>query len=146
MKSKMLLVLTAGLLIGAQDAKQNPAVQEIQKAIGTLNDAFAKRDADAVRRLMIDEHLSITAYYGGPATKADQLKSLADLQLTEYKAGELKVTMLTDDAALVAYPLAQKGTYKQRPVAAKNYASAVWIKRNGKWLEASYQETPLSGD
>jgi len=146
MKSKMLIVLTAGLLIGAQETNQNPAIKEVRQAIGVLNDAFTKRDADAIRKLMIDEHLSITPYYGGLVTKADQLKALPDLQLIDYVAGELKVTMLTDDAALVTYPLTQNGKFKQRALPIKNYASAVWIKRNGKWLEASYQETPLSGD
>src|SRR5881394_2930879 len=113
MKSKLLIVLAAGLLIGAQKSENNPAIKEVRQAISTLNDAFVKRDADALRRLMTDDHLSITAYYGGPQTKAEQLKSLDNLQLTEYTAGELKVTMLTADAALVTYPLTQKGKYKQ---------------------------------
>jgi hypothetical protein len=29
-------------------------------------------------------------------------------------------------------------------VASKNYMSAVWEIKEGKWLEASYQETPLA--
>lgn len=143
MKSKLLIVLTACLLIAAQGGQKDSVVKDVQQAIGTLNDAFTKRDADAIRRLMIEEHVSITSYYGGPQTKAEQLKSLADLQLTDYTTGELKVILLTDDAALVTYPLNQKGKYKQKPLSPRNYASAVWIKRNGKWQEASYQETPL---
>ena len=34
-------------------------------------------------------------------------------------------------------------TYKGKPVAARNYVSSVWVNRDGKWLEASYHETPL---
>ena len=40
--------------------------------------------------------------------------------------------------------LTQKGTYKGKPVAPKNYVAAVWVNKDGKWLEASYQETPLA--
>lgn len=145
MKSKLLLAATAVLLIGAQGGQNNSATKDVREAISVLNDAFTKRDADTIRRLMTDEHISITSYYGGPQSKAEQLKALADLQLSEYKAGELKVTMLTDDVALVTYPLDQKGKYRQKALSAKNYASAVWVKRAGKWLEASYQETALDG-
>lgn len=54
--------------------------------------------------------------------------------------------MLTADTALVTYPLSQKGKFKQRRLAPKNYASAVWVKRDGKWQEAAYQEAPLGGE
>ena len=144
MNWKTLLTLAAGLLIGAGAGKEDGMVREIQHAMQSLNDAFARGDAAAIGRLTSDEHVAITPYYGGLLSKADQLKNLGDLKVPDYKAGEIKVTLLTKDAALVTYPLTQKGTYKGKAVAAKNYVSAVWINRDGKWLEASYQETPLS--
>jgi ketosteroid isomerase-like protein len=141
MKWKILVVLAAGLLTAA--GKDEEAVKEIQQSLRSLNDAFAKGDAQAIRRLTADEHVAITPYYGGPMPKTEQLKNLGDLKVPDYKAGETKVTLLAKDAALVTYPLSQKGTYKGKPVAARNYVAAVWINRDGKWLEASYQETPL---
>jgi hypothetical protein len=143
MKWKVLSILSAGLLIGAGAGKDEGAVKEIQQAMQGLNDAYAKGDATAIRRLTADEHIAITPYYGGPMPKTEQLKNLGDLQVPDYKAGEIKVTLFTKDAALVTYPLTQKGTYKGKPVAAKNYVAAVWVNRDGKWLEVSYQETPV---
>ena len=143
MKSKVLLILSAGLLIGAGAGKDEGAVKEIQQAMQGLNDAFAKGDAAAIRRLTTEEHVAITPYYGGPVVRADQLKNLSDLKVPDYKAGEIKVTLITPDAALVTFPLTQKGTYKGKPVAAKNHVAAVWVNRDGAWLEVSYQETPV---
>ena len=36
-----------------------------------------------------------------------------------------------------------KGTFKGRDVPRSSIASAVWVKTDGRWLEAYYQETPL---
>ena len=143
MRWKVLSILSVGLLVGAGAGKDEGAVKEIQQAIKSLNDAYANGDAATIRRLTADEHVAITPYYGGPIPKMEQLKNLGDLQVPEYKAGETKVTLLTKDAALVTYAMTQKGTYKGKPVAAKNYVAAVWVNRDGKWLEASYQETPV---
>jgi hypothetical protein len=36
-----------------------------------------------------------------------------------------------------------KGTFKGRDIPRNSFASAVWVKTDGRWLEAFYQETPL---
>jgi len=145
MKSVMLTAVAAALVIGAGAAKEDDgAVKEIRQAMRTLNDAFAKGQPDAIKRLTTAGHVAITPYYGGPRSIAEQLNNLADLKVPEYVAGESDVQLLTKETALVTYPLTQKGTYKGKPVAPKNYVAAVWVLKDGKWLEASYQETPLA--
>ena len=118
---------------------------DLEKAADALNEAFKKGDADAVKALMTEDHVAVTASYGGPLDRAEQLKTLADLKLTEYAAAKTKVSALGKDAALVTYELTLKGTYKGKEVPRKNFASAVWVKQDGKWREAFYQETPLEG-
>jgi ketosteroid isomerase-like protein len=146
MKTIVLTAAAAAILaFGAGAAKDDEdAIRDIKKAMRTLNEAFAKGDADGIKRLTLDDHVAITPYFGGPKSIGEQLKNLADLKVPDYAAGEMSVKLLTKDAALVTYPLLQKGTYKGQPVHSKNYAAAVWVNRGGKWLEASYQETPLS--
>jgi len=141
MKLKLLAILAVGLLLGAEDQ----AAKEVEKALTALNEAFQGRDPDKVKALMTKDHVAVTSYYEGPLDRAGQLKSLPDIQLTEYAAGKLKVVPLTKDAFLVTYPLAVKGNYKGKELPAKVFASAVWVRRDGKWLEAFYQETPLGG-
>ncbi len=139
MKMTMLAVLATGLLLGADI----PRDKEVETAITTLNEAFHNRDADRIKALMTDDHLAVTTYYGGPLNKNEQVKSLPDHQFAEYSPGKIEVTMLGRDAALVRYILVQKGTYKGKPLPARSYVSAVWVRRAGKWQEAFYQETPL---
>jgi uncharacterized protein (TIGR02246 family) len=140
MKPMILLPLAVGLLIGA-DARADDA-QEVEKAVRRLNEAFRDRNAEVINRLMTDNHLSITPY-GGVQNKADQLRTLPDLKLTEYVTGAVKVLPLGKEAALVTYPVTMKGTYKGKAVAPKSHVSSVWVRREGQWTELSYQETPL---
>ena len=86
--------------------------------------------------------MSVTAW-GGTQTREESVKTLPDLKLSAYTPGKIKVTVLGPDAALVTYPLELKGTYKGKDVPAKNFTSAVWVRKGGKWLEHYYQETPL---
>lgn len=135
------VVLLAVLAFPVSSAQaDDKSTEEILKALGTLNEAFTKSDADAIRRLMTDDHSAITPYYG-VATKDDQIRSLPDLKLTEYKTGKETVRLVTPDVAIISYPLSMKGTFKGKPLAPKSHAVAVWVRRDGKWLETLYQET-----
>jgi uncharacterized protein (TIGR02246 family) len=145
MNPQVIACLAAGLLAAADAPKDDAATREVTQALNTLNAAFAKGDADAIKALMTDDHVAVTSYYGGARTRAEQLKSLADMKVKEYKAGEFKVSKVGKDVALVTYPVTQKGTYKGKDLAAKSLASALWVKAEGKWRERFYQETALDG-
>lgn len=137
MNSSVLAVVTA-VMIGQADA-----AAEVEKAIQALNQAFERGDPKVIERLMTANHVAVTPYYGGPQSRAAQLKTLADLKMSEYTPANLKVTLLGPDVALVTYRLALKGTYQGKPLPRNNYASAIWVREGGKWLEAYYQETAL---
>jgi uncharacterized protein (TIGR02246 family) len=141
---RMLCVVAAALLMGA-DVPPDDAAKEVEKALATLNDAFKKQDAEAIKKLMTDDHTAVTTYYGGAVSRAEQVASLADLKLSEYTSAKTKVTVINKETALVTYESMMKGTFKGKPVPAKTFASAVWVKKDGRWLEAFYQETPLEG-
>lgn len=144
MMAGIAVMLSASLLVGAQDAGDAATIKEVEKALKILNDAFTNQDAVTIRRLMIEEHVAVTPYYG-LANKAEELRSLSDLKLTEYKASGMKVTLIARDAALITYSLKLDGTFKGKSVASRNHVVAVWVKRDGNWQEASYQETPIDG-
>ena len=97
---------------------------------------------DALKQLMTEDHVTILTYAQFSNT-ADQLQVLADWKFTEYKMEGLKVKALTKDVALVSYEATIKGTYKGKEVPSPVQVAEVWINRDGKWLQASYQETPV---
>ena len=140
--------LVAVAIAGAQSpasAERPPAsaAAQVQSALDTLNAAFERGDAKAVSARMTPEHLAITSYYPKPLAREEQIRSLADHQLSQYRTSELSIQPLSPDAMLVTFRVTMKGTYRGKPVPETSYASAIWVRRQGQWLEHFYQETPL---
>jgi ketosteroid isomerase-like protein len=145
MSRRLLLAALLGMSLAATARADDAAtIKEVEKAIADLNNAFAKADVPTIKRLMGDDHVAITPYYNGLATKEDQLKSLAELKISEYKPSQLKIALVAKDTVRITYQLTQKGTYKGKDLHANNYAAAVWVNRNGMWVEVFYQETALA--
>src|SRR5262245_23190813 len=140
MRPRSLLIATAILLLAVQS--RAGTAEEVERAVQTILTAFNKGDVDTVKGLMTPDHVAILSYARFDSA-ADQLKALSDWQLSEYKVDGLKVTALTKDVALVSFHAAIKGTYKGKPVPRSVQVGEVWVRRDGKWLQASYQETPL---
>lgn len=140
MKAQALLAVAAGLLLAADAADDTRA--KVLQSLRTLNNAYVKKDLDAMKKLMADDHLAILGS-GQRQTKEEHLKSLADLKLTEYTMDDIKTTMPAKDMVIVTYKSTVKGAFKGVELPAKIMASSVWANRNGTWLEVLYQETPL---
>src|SRR5262245_25751798 len=137
---RLLGIGTVVMLLAVQ-AKADTA-EEVERAVRTIQTAFNKGDVDALKRLMTEDHVTILTYAQFSNT-ANQLQVLADWKFTEYKMGGLKVKALTKDVALVSYRATIKGTYKGKEVPSPVQVVEVWMNRDEKWLQASYQETPV---
>jgi uncharacterized protein (TIGR02246 family) len=137
---RSLLIGTAVLLLAVQ-ARADTS-EEVERSVRTIQKAFNEGDVDTLKRLMTKDHVTILTY-ARFANTADQLKVLSDFKFSEYKIDGLKVKALTKDVALVSYQAAIKGTYKGKEVPSLVQVAEVWLQRDGKWLQAAYQETPL---
>jgi ketosteroid isomerase-like protein len=135
-----LLIVASGALAAA--GAQEDVAKDVEQAKYAVQTAFNKGDADAVRQLLIEDHVTLLSY-AQFSNAADQLKVLSDWKFSEYKIDGLKVKPLTGDVAQVTYRVTIKGTYAGKMVPSPVYVGEVWVKRDGKWLQASYQETPL---
>jgi ketosteroid isomerase-like protein len=140
-RRRFALALT--FLLTAQAIRADDPTEKLEKAIAALNDAFTRGDAETIKRLTTEGHTAITPYYG-LTPRAEQIKSLPDLKLSEYTAGKLQVTMLSRDVAQITYSLTMKGTYKGHAVPTSSIARAIWVLKGDQWLEASYQETAVT--
>jgi ketosteroid isomerase-like protein len=143
MKHKLMLVLSISLLTGIVGRADDTAIKDVEKAMSALNDAFQKQDAVTIKKYLADDHIGVTPYYGGPQTAQEQIDSLKDLKLSEYTPGKMRFNSLNKDTVLITYELTMKGTFKGKDMARKSYVSAVWVKKDGGWREAFYQETAL---
>jgi hypothetical protein len=60
----------------------------------------------------------------------------------EYSMEDVRFVSLSSDSGLIGYKLSEKGASHGREFAAQVYVSAVWTKRDGKWISLFSQETP----
>ncbi len=142
MMLRMLVVLSAGLLLAADTPPDAATIKEVQQALDALNDAFTKQDLVKIKALTTEDQVAITPYFGH-VSRAEHLKLIPELKYAEYKAGNMAFRALSKDVVLVNYSLTQKGTFKGNLIPTKNYVTSTWVRRDGKWLEAAYQETAL---
>jgi hypothetical protein len=121
------------------------AAGDVEKSLKELNDAFVTRDAAALKRLMTDDHLSITSY-AGKETRDKQIASLPSYKIQKYSTEGMKSQAVGKDAILRTYIVKYQGTFKGKPLPARSIASSLWVLRDGRWQELLYQETPVAKD
>ena len=140
MRLRHLLIVTAVLLLAVQ--VRADTAEEVERSVRSIQTAFNKGDVDTLKGLMTKDHVAILSYARFD-NAADQLKVLSDWKTSEFKVDGLKVKTLTRDVALVSFQATIKGTYKGKEVPSPVQVVEVWMNRDGKWLQASYQETPV---
>jgi len=145
MKRNVFLAIAVLLCAGGNSPAGEASITKLKSAIDQLNRGFETNNAEVVDRLLTPEHIAVTPYYGGPKSRAEQIRTLADHKFTEYTSGKMQIQLLNKETALITYPLTLKGSYQGKPVSPRNFAAAVWVLRDGNWQEAYYQETALSG-
>lgn len=79
----------------------------------------------------------------GVETKAQLVKDIAEnpCENKSYSFDEIKLTMINKDAALVTYKAAQDYTCMGHAGPTPVFASSVYVKRKGQWLNILHQET-----
>lgn len=137
------------VLIGLTACTEEPAndvaaIEVVNDAAGELDAAFEAQDAEKVRALMTDDHLSVTPYYGAPQSVEDVLASLPDLKYEQSDVSEPTVTMLGSDAAMRTLTARIGGTYKEQAFSDKVFITSILTKQDGKWLERFYQATRVA--
>jgi hypothetical protein len=137
------LVLAGGnRLFAGAPPQEDTATKEVTKLANTLSQAFVRGDADTIKRRLADDQIAIFGH-GGPETKADQLKKLADLQVERASLEDVKAIPISKDVVAISYRLVRKGTFKGRELTPAVEVLAVWARRDGRWQQVTYQETQL---
>jgi uncharacterized protein (TIGR02246 family) len=135
----LFLFLTMATVSAAQD---EVVVRQVAEAVMALNNAYLKGDAETIKKLT-GEDLIVVSSTGQRETRDEQLKSLADLKLKEYRTDNVKITTPGKDTAIVLFHSTVVGTFKGKDLPPRAAVVTVWVNRGGKWLEVFYQSTPL---
>jgi hypothetical protein len=106
-------------------------------------DAIKTKDYAAFDAMLDTNFIDVTRT--GVLDKAGTLAEVKTFALTDVTLSDFKVIKLDNDAAVVVYTVALKGSVNGKPIPAnapsERHATAkVW--RGGKWLAVYHQETP----
>jgi uncharacterized protein (TIGR02246 family) len=98
-------------------------------------------------RKFFEDHMSEDGQYldlNGVGGKAQYVKAIIDndCKVSRYSLDNTKVTMLSNDVALLTYRYAHDVVCGGNPEASPLWASTVYVRRGGKWLIAFHQEIP----
>lgn len=107
-------------------------------------DLAIKHDAAAYKGLHAPDFITLTGH--GVVDKASSETSAMDpdVRFGQCDLSGFGVRFLSDDTALVTYHAKAAGLDHGKPFQLESYASSVWMKRDGAWLNVFYQATPAS--
>ena len=137
------LMLFSSVWLSEANAIDAETIAAINASSNALDNAFAKRDVEAIKSLMTSEHVSVTPYYDGPQSIDDQIASLSELDCGQTIVGKPSIALLAPDVALRTFIADLKGSFKGKPLPSRAFVNETLIKRDGKWVERLYQITTL---
>jgi ketosteroid isomerase-like protein len=138
----LFVVLNLGICHPAS-ADNVATIEAIDNAAADLDEAFVKRDADAIKSLTTPDHLAVTHYYGEPKTVEEQIATLPELKYEQTNLTEPTVKLLSEDFAMRTFTAKLDGTFKGESLSARVFVTQLMQKLDGKWREKFYQLTPL---
>jgi len=107
-------------------------------------ETFRTHDKQTYLRLCLPSFYEITSN-GTINSLQDQLNELDDYVLGDYQMDDVVVTVLSNTLALIRYRVAAQWSYKGKKLPVDTMlASAVWVRTDGNWKAATYQETKLT--
>ncbi len=116
--------------------------EEVENARQVLQTAYNSGDAKVIEQRTTVDHLAITTGFQF-FSQADQLTALSDFNLTSYEVAGLQVIPLTEDVAQLTFRADIEGTFRGRQLPSDIRVVETWVRRDGQWLQASYQTTPV---
>lgn len=87
--------------------------------------------------LLADDFVLINE--GGVSNKDQNLKVLDDLRILDYQLQDVNPRRIAPDVLLLVYKVKVKLSFQGHISSGNSYRSSLWAKRDGKWLNVSYQ-------
>ena len=106
--------------------------------------AWKGRDAKYFEGFLSDDHVEVG--FAGPADKAAIVAGVGSPSCTveSYNLGPMQYARMAKDTAVLVYWAEQKTTCGGQPVPSPVWATSVYVKRDGHWLNFLYQHTPAA--
>ena len=144
MKTAIATLLPLMLAVAAVPA--SAGLQEDLVAMEKANwTAWGKADGEAFRKNLSEDAVQVVAgtepLAGRDAIVKEISANTCVLKTFDFK--DVKLRQLTPDVAILSYTATQDTTCDGTKLPPKVHSTAIYVKKDGKWLNANYQETPL---
>jgi hypothetical protein len=107
--------------------------------------AWQGHDARFFEQFLADDHVEVHGYgIMAKAAVVDGVRSPACVVKT-YTLGPLSLTAVTADTVLVTYRAEQDTTCGSAKVPSPVWATSLYARRKGRWVNVLYQHTPAVG-
>ena len=106
--------------------------------------AWQAHDGKFFDQFLADDHVEVEP--GGFSNKKQVVDGVASgfCKVESYSLGEMKFTRISEDTAILNYQAEQKTNCGTSQVPTPALISSVLVKRNGKWVNILFQQTPLA--
>lgn len=106
--------------------------------------AWKNRDGSFFEHFLSDDHVEM-----GPRGTAGKAAVVATVNtpncvVASFSVDSFTFTQFTDDTAMLAYHARQDTKCSGKPVPSPAWVSSLYVKRNDRWLNALYQQTPAA--
>ncbi|WP_421724257.1 nuclear transport factor 2 family protein [Bauldia sp.] len=125
---------------------EDAVIAEIRAAAFALDEAFTNQDAERIKALVTENHMAVTPYYGRRFMVDEELLTLDALDYSIVSEEPAEITIIDSGTALSTQIKSYTGTFEGEPITPHVFASAVWVKQDGNWLQLLYQETAIRPD
>jgi hypothetical protein len=104
--------------------------------------AWKAQDATFFEQFLSDDHVEVHGY--GVTTKANVVGAVrkAGCVVQMYALGPMTLTPVTPESVLVSYRAEQDTRCGGAKVPSPVWATSLYVKRSGKWVNVLYQQTP----
>jgi ketosteroid isomerase-like protein len=145
--STVLLAIALAICLLFAFAARADDTSQIRSAVVELDQAYANKDVSTIGRMILPDHVSIAARYGGAATVEAQVATFKETEREALDYSPIDIKFLTPGIAIVTFEKSYKGTFQGRPLPSRVSVSEVWLKQqDSTWLQRLYQETAIEGD
>ncbi len=148
MTKTIIILISVFLIVTSIKAQVNSSKQDrVKQHIIALEksgwQAWKNKDVEWFKTNTTSEFLSISS--SGISDKSQVIEStLTDCDVKSVALTNFKFVMLEDNVILLTYTATQDGICNSNKLAEKLRASVNYVKRDDKWLEAFYMETPIT--
>lgn len=142
----LLLLFAANPLLAAQPSGISPGDEKrIRELEADSWVAWKNDDARFFQDFLSDDHVEIHNYgIVGKTAVVDGVRSPACV-VQSYSLGPLSMTRVSATTILVTYRAEQDTACGGQNVPSPVWATSLYAKRAGRWLNVMYQHTPIAG-